>query len=86
MKECSSTDESGFHNDLKQTHGWGQIKKTKKIDKKSSLKRKTAGGSYNDISSRVHKINVKMPSKLINLVVTICLDPAQPVIGFAFKD
>jgi transposase len=27
-----------------------------------------------------------MPSKLINLVATICLDPAQPVIGFAFED
>jgi transposase len=86
LKECSSTDESKFYNDLKQTHGWGQIKKTKKINKKSSPKRKTAGSSHNDTSSRVHGTNVKMPSKLINLVAIICLDLAQPVIGFAFED
>jgi transposase len=86
LKECSNTDKSGFHNNLKQTHGWGQIKKTKKINKKSSPKCKTAGGSHNDTSSKVHRTNVKILSKLINLVAIICLDLAQPVIGFAFED
>jgi transposase len=86
LQHCSSTDECGFKNDLKRTHGKSQVKSTRTRSQLSAPIHKTAGESYNENESRVYGINVKMPSKLVNLIATICLDPINPVPGFQFED
>lgn len=62
------------------------IKTTKDKSKQSSPIKATAGGSYDPDDSRVYSTTVKMPSKLVNLIATICLDPSNPVPGFQFED
>lgn len=67
-------------------YGKSQIKTKKSTNKNMPGIRKTAGGSYTDRSSVIHLVKVKNPSKKLNLIATICLDPDNPVPGFYFSE
>ena len=80
--ECMSTDESGFYLNSFRKYGYSKVRHVRGLVKKSKT---LAGGSYTNEQSRV---NIRVPKQKmgkLNLILTISLNPACPVVGYSIE-
>lgn len=80
--QIASTDEAGFESTIKRRYAKSQVKITKISSAELKKRREISGGSYQDKSSVIYDTTEKHHSFRLNLVATICLNPATPVVFY----